>query len=162
MLILDIAELWLEDQPNLPVGSIIVSPAASEQVLKMPDKALIMVVDDSLTVRKITARNLSKNGYDVRLAKDGIDALEKLRESLPAVMLVDIEMPRMDGFELISRVREDSRTRHIPIIVITSRSGSRHREKAKILGAEVYLTKPYQPEELLRQISDLIIQKRLH
>ena len=90
------------------------------------------------------------------MAKDGIDALEQLVDTLPDIMLVDIEMPRLDGFGLTQQVRENPVTRHIPIIVITSRSGARHREKALGLGANAYLTNPYQDEELDQEISLII------
>jgi chemosensory pili system protein ChpA (sensor histidine kinase/response regulator) len=113
---------------------------------------VIMVVDDSLTVRKITSRLLEREGYQVLTAKDGLDALQQLRETLPAVMLVDIEMPRMDGFDLTRNVRGDARTRHIPIIVISSRTADKHRSQAAALGVNAFLGKPYQEAELLERI----------
>ncbi|TMI02307.1 MAG: response regulator [Betaproteobacteria bacterium] len=113
---------------------------------------LIMVVDDSLTVRKITSRLLEREGYRVLTAKDGVDALELIKDTLPAVMLVDIEMPRMDGFELTRTVRGDSRTRGIPIIVISSRTAEKHRDQATQLGVNAFLGKPYQESELLEQV----------
>jgi len=113
---------------------------------------LIMVVDDSLTVRKITSRLLEREGYRVLTAKDGIDALELIKDTLPAVMLVDIEMPRMDGFELTRTVRGDQRTRGIPIIVISSRTAEKHRDQATRLGVNAFLGKPYQESELLEQV----------
>jgi chemosensory pili system protein ChpA (sensor histidine kinase/response regulator) len=114
---------------------------------------VIMVVDDSLTVRKITSRLLEREGYQVITAKDGLDALEQLRDTLPAVMLVDIEMPRMDGFDLTRNVRGDARTRDIPIIVISSRTADKHRNQAASLGVNAFLGKPYQEAELLQHIS---------
>jgi chemosensory pili system protein ChpA (sensor histidine kinase/response regulator) len=117
---------------------------------------LIMVVDDSLTVRKITSRLLAREGYEVVTAKDGVDALQQLQEHTPDVMLVDIEMPRMDGFELTKNVRGDAAMAHIPIIMITSRTAEKHRSYAKELGVNAYLGKPYQEEELLGQIASLI------
>jgi chemosensory pili system protein ChpA (sensor histidine kinase/response regulator) len=119
---------------------------------------VIMVVDDSLTVRKITGRLLSKEGYTVVTAKDGVDALQQLQEVRPAVMLVDIEMPRMDGFELTKNVRSDATTAHIPIIMITSRTAEKHRNYARELGVNVYLGKPYQEEELLGHIAHFLQQ----
>lgn len=130
-----------------------VSMPAREALTTTP---VIMVVDDSLTVRKITGRLLAKEGYQVITAKDGVDALQQLQETLPAVMLVDIEMPRMDGFELTKNVRGDPRTRHIPIIMITSRTAEKHRNYAKELGVNVYLGKPYQEEELLAHIERFV------
>ena len=122
------------------------------EVAIMKAQPLVMVVDDSLTVRKVTSRLLARAGYQVVTAKDGVDALEKLTEFSPAVMLLDIEMPRMDGFELTKRLRSDPKTRHLPIIIITSRAAEKHRLYAQELGVNAYLGKPYQEEELLEHI----------
>ena len=116
----------------------------------------IMVVDDSLTVRKITTRLLMRAGYQVVTAQDGVDALEQLNEIIPSVMLLDIEMPRMDGFELTKLMRRDERTKNIPIIMITSRAADKHRDFAMGLGVNAYLGKPFQEEELLEQINALL------
>jgi chemosensory pili system protein ChpA (sensor histidine kinase/response regulator) len=116
-------------------------------------KPLIMVVDDSLTVRKITSRILIARGYDVVTATDGVDALEKLTEQIPMVMLVDVEMPRMDGFELTKEVRRTSSYKHIPIIMITSRTGDKHRDHAMQIGVNAYLGKPYQDNDLMGRIA---------
>ena len=116
---------------------------------------LVMVVDDSITVRKITGRLLEREGYRVLTAKDGLDALEQLKGELPAVMLVDIEMPRMDGFDLARNVRGDPRTMEIPIIVISSRTAPKHRSRAAQLGVNAFLGKPYEEAELVRQIAVL-------
>ena len=109
----------------------------------------VMVVDDSLTVRKITGRMLEREGFQVITAKDGVDALEQLLDVMPDVMLVDIEMPRMDGFDLSRNIRGDARLKHIPIIMITSRLADKHRNYAKEIGVNHYLGKPYQEDELL-------------
>ncbi|MCK0509430.1 Hpt domain-containing protein [Aromatoleum anaerobium] len=109
----------------------------------------VMVVDDSLTVRKITGRLLEREGYRVVAAKDGVDALERLLEAVPDVILSDIEMPRMDGFDLLRNIRADERTRDVPVIMITSRLADKHREYAGRLGANHYLGKPYDEDELL-------------
>jgi len=133
--------------------------AQAPQVIKpqeMVTAPVIMVVDDSLTVRKITGRLLAKEGYQVLTAKDGVDALQQLQDVRPAVMLVDIEMPRMDGFELTKNIRSDAATANIPIIMITSRTAEKHRNYAQELGVNAYLGKPYQEEELLVHIADLI------
>jgi len=127
-------------------------------VAQLPEKAgLVMVVDDSLTVRKVTSRLLLREGYEVVTAKDGVDALQAMNEALPDVVLLDIEMPRMDGFEFAKTIRNDPRSRHIPIIMITSRTAEKHREHARELGVEVYLGKPYQEEELLGHIQTLMV-----
>ena len=114
---------------------------------------LVMVVDDSLTVRKFTSRLLEREGYRVFTAKDGLDAIEKLKDRLPDIMLVDIEMPRMDGFDLTRNVRGDPRTLGIPIIVISSRTAEKHRSRAAALGVNAFIGKPYQEAELLQHIS---------
>ncbi|MCE5181732.1 MAG: response regulator [Betaproteobacteria bacterium] len=132
------------------------TPAASAAEFPATAPPLIMVVDDSLTVRKVTSRLLAKEGYRVAIAKDGVDALQQMGEELPEVMLVDIEMPHMDGFELIKKIRDDARTAHIPIIVITSRTAEKHRDYATELGIDAYLGKPYQEEDLLGRIAGLV------
>jgi chemosensory pili system protein ChpA (sensor histidine kinase/response regulator) len=110
---------------------------------------LILVVDDSITVRRVTQRLLKREGYRVTLASDGLDALEKLQEEKPTVVLSDIEMPRMDGFDLARNIRSDAQLRDLPIIMITSRIAGKHREHAKELGVDHYLGKPYSEDELL-------------
>ncbi len=128
----------------------------SEPVQGLRTQNIVMVVDDSLTVRRVTQRLLAREGYQVVLAKDGVDALEHLQSVTPDVMLVDIEMPRMDGFDLTRNVRGDERTRQIPIVMITSRTAAKHRNYAMELGVNEYLGKPYQEEELLRLIAGYI------
>ena len=125
-------------------------PAAPQaEAPAVPRLPTVMVVDDSLTVRKIAGRLLSREGYHVLTAKDGVDALEQLLDVVPDVMLVDIEMPRMDGFDLTRNVRADARLKQVPIIMITSRTADKHRNYAKEIGVNHYLGKPYQEEELL-------------
>ena len=113
---------------------------------------LVLVVDDSLTVRRVTQRLLVREGYRVTLAKDGLDALERLAEEVPAIVLSDIEMPRMDGFDLVRNIRADARLRALPVIMITSRIATKHREHAAELGVDHYLGKPYSEEDLLALI----------
>ena len=113
---------------------------------------LILVVDDSITVRRVTQRLLQREGYRVSMAADGLQALERLQEELPTVVLSDIEMPRMDGFDLARNIRGDVRLRNLPIIMITSRIAEKHREHAKELGVDHYLGKPYAEDELLSLI----------
>ncbi|MHB1358591.1 MAG: hybrid sensor histidine kinase/response regulator [Rhodocyclaceae bacterium] len=125
----------------------------------VPATPTVMVVDDSLTVRKITGRLLAREGYQVITAKDGVDALEQLTDSVPDVMLVDIEMPRMDGFDLTRNVRNDKRTKAVPIIMITSRIADKHRNYAMEIGVNHYLGKPYDEGELLSLIAALIARK---
>ncbi|XYJ11230.1 Hpt domain-containing protein [Telluria sp. B2] len=116
----------------------------------------VMVVDDSLTVRRVTQRMLEREGYRVALAKDGVDALEQLPEVRPDLMLVDIEMPRMDGFDLVRHVRNDAATQAIPVIMITSRTADKHRNVAMGLGVNAYFGKPYQEAVLLAAIAGLL------
>jgi len=120
------------------------------------DVQTVMVVDDSVTVRKVTTRFLERNGYNVITAKDGVDAISVLQEKVPDLMLLDIEMPRMDGFEVAKNVRSAKRWKHIPIIMITSRTGDKHREHALSLGVNDYLGKPYQEEVLLNNITSIL------
>ena len=121
------------------------------------ERRLIMIVDDSVTVRKVTSRLLERQGYDVVTAKDGVDAMEQLETIRPDLMLLDIEMPRMDGFEVTNLVRHHEIHRDLPIIMITSRTGEKHRERALSLGVSQYMGKPFQEEALLANIESLLI-----
>ena len=137
---------------RLPQGEA-AAPAGGSPALHL---ATIMVVDDSLTVRSVTQRLLEREGYRVLLAKDGVDALEQMQAARPDLMLVDIEMPRMDGFDLTRNVRGNEATRGIPIIMITSRSADKHRNYALDLGVDAYFGKPYQEDVLLAAIAGLL------
>lgn len=117
-----------------------------------PQAPLILVVDDSITVRRVTQRLLQREGYRVAMAADGLQALERLQEERPAVVLSDIEMPRMDGFDLARNIRADARLSDLPIVMITSRIAEKHREHARELGVDHYLGKPYSEDELLRLV----------
>ena len=116
----------------------------------------IMVVDDSVTVRKVTTRFLEREGYHVITAKDGVDALQVLQDETPDLMLLDIEMPRMDGFEVARNMRGTSTQKNIPIMMITSRTGDKHREHALSIGVNDYLGKPYQEDVLLKTMRGLL------
>lgn len=107
-------------------------------------------------MRKVTSRVLERNDFEVLTAKDGLDAVEKLIERVPDLMLLDIEMPRMDGYELATHMKNDPRLRDIPIIMITSRTGEKHRQRAFEIGVERYLGKPYNEAELLRNVQELL------
>lgn len=130
------------------------APAIEEERVR----PLVMVVDDSITMRKVTGRVLERHEYEVETAKDGLDALEKLHERVPDLVLLDIEMPRMDGYELATQMKADPRLNRVPIIMITSRTGEKHRQRAFDIGVERYLGKPYQEAELLAQISEVLEQ----
>ncbi len=119
-------------------------------------RTFAMVVDDSITVRRVTQRLLERYNMRVITAKDGVDALALLQENIPDVMLLDIEMPRMDGYELAQHMRNDERFKKIPIIMITSRTGEKHRNRAMEIGVNKYLGKPYQETELLENIQELV------
>ncbi len=123
-------------------------------------RTFALVVDDSITVRRVTQRLLERNGMRVMTAKDGVDALSILQDHLPDVILLDIEMPRMDGYELASQVRADARLADIPIVMITSRVGEKHRARAIELGVNDYLGKPYQENQLLDAIEPLVEARR--
>jgi chemosensory pili system protein ChpA (sensor histidine kinase/response regulator) len=112
-------------------------------------------------VRKITGRLLAREGYRTETAKDGIDALEKMHDLKPDMVLLDVEMPRMDGFELARLMRGDEKFRDVPIIMITSRTADKHRNHAMEIGVNVYLGKPYQESVLLEQISRLLGEKAM-
>ena len=131
-------------------------PEAIEEESSKRDTPIVMVTDDSVTVRKVTTRLLERNGYEVVTAKDGIDAIAKLEDFRPDVMLLDIEMPRMDGFEVATHVRHDSRLKDVPIIMITSRTGEKHRDRAFDIGVNCYMGKPFQENELLSTIRELL------
>jgi len=131
-------------------GDLIEAQAEEERIPR------IMVVDDSITVRKVTTRLLERNDYEVITAKDGVDALAVLGEHKPDVMLLDIEMPRMDGFELATIIRHDEKLKDLPIIMITSRTGDKHRERAEQIGVNQYMGKPFNEVDLLGAITTLL------
>jgi chemosensory pili system protein ChpA (sensor histidine kinase/response regulator) len=119
----------------------------------------VMVVDDSITVRKVTSRLLERHNMGVITAKDGVDAVTKLQDVRPDVMLLDIEMPRMDGFELARHIQNSADLQGIPIVMITSRTGDKHRKRAMELGVRHYLGKPYQEADLLEHIYDVLAEQ---
>ncbi|MGW8309446.1 MAG: Hpt domain-containing protein [Thiogranum sp.] len=154
IMILDIAAL-MRSGPG--------APGTANDVSRPPvrtDGLTVMVVDDSITVRKVTSRLLERNDMNVIAAKDGVDAVSKLQDRVPDIMLLDIEMPRMDGFELVTHVRNEPRLRAIPIIMITSRTGDKHRQRAMQIGVDRYLGKPFQETELLENIQALLEENR--
>ncbi|MBU6476295.1 MAG: Hpt domain-containing protein [Xanthomonadaceae bacterium] len=137
-----------ETSPEVPVAAIARRESEGPRV--------VMVVDDSITMRKVTTRVLERERLEVVTAKDGVDALEKLQERVPDVMLLDIEMPRMDGFELATHMKNDTRFRHVPIIMITSRTGEKHRQRAFEIGVDRYLGKPYSEADLLHNVGEIL------
>ena len=153
ILILDLSVLVRLTALQSEEGVIEITPEIAPAAQTKP---VIMVVDDSITVRKVTSRLLERNGYEVLQAKDGVDALAQLQENIPDVMLLDVEMPRMDGYELAANMRGDDRTHDVPIIMITSRTGEKHRQRAMDVGVNVYMGKPYNDTTLLENIETLM------
>jgi len=146
-LIIDVNALVRSDVAKLGVHE------ETESVLLEDESGItVMVVDDSITVRKVTSRLLARHNMEVITAKDGVDAIDVLQDRTPDVVLLDVEMPRMDGFELARHMKNTSTLKHIPIIMITSRTGEKHRQRAMSIGVNSYLGKPYQEEELLENI----------
>lgn len=156
-IILIINPVQLANREQLVAGSVRTNVVSR---VELDTANTIMVVDDSLTMRKVTSRLLIREGYQVVTAKDGMDALQQLQDVIPDVILLDIEMPRMDGFELARNIRDDGRTKHIPLIVISSRTAEKHRAVAKEIGIDAYLGKPFQDEELLANIETFIKAKK--
>jgi len=134
-------------------ASRLLHEAAAVKEEKIPT---VLIVDDSITVRKVTQRLLTRHKYEPITAKDGMDALTVMLETIPDIILLDVEMPRMDGYELATAVRSDPRLKHIPIIMITSRTGDKHRDRAINIGVNMYMGKPFQEHELLENIQSLL------
>ncbi len=151
VLILDIAALVRTGAPVVELKSAAPTPS--------DDRPLALVVDDSITVRRVMERFLERNGMRVVTAKDGMDAVSLLQETKPDIILLDIEMPRMDGYEFASHVRNDERVSDVPIIMITSRVGDKHRARAIEIGVNDYLGKPYQESNLLEAIQRLLEER---
>lgn len=150
VVILDVAPLVRRHlaQPQQPTAH-----APAQEQRRVP---LVMVVDDSLTMRKVTSRVLERHNFEVAAARDGVEALERLEERVPDLMLLDIEMPRMDGYELATAMKADARFKDVPIVMITSRTGDKHRQRAFDIGVQRYLGKPYQELDLMRNVYDLL------
>jgi len=146
-LILDLGVLAREGAALKATSELDVEVKATEEVIPT-----VMVVDDSITVRKVTQRLLKRYNYNVVTAKDGVDAIAQLHETIPDVMLLDVEMPRMDGFELATHMRDDEKFKNVPIIMITSRTGDKHRDRAMKIGVNEYMGKPYQELDLITNI----------
>ena len=149
VVILDVAPL---------VRRLAAQPVEIEEAPAVEQRAvpLVMVVDDSITMRKVTGRVLERHNFEVLTAKDGLDALERMVDVVPDLMLLDIEMPRMDGYELATAMKADARLARVPIIMITSRTGDKHRQRAMDIGVDRYLGKPYQENELMRNVFSLL------
>jgi chemosensory pili system protein ChpA (sensor histidine kinase/response regulator) len=157
VMILDVVEMLR--------GGASLAMAQVEELIQQPlhtEAVTVMVVDDSITVRKVTSRLLERNDMKVITAKDGVDAVAILQDNIPDIMLLDIEMPRMDGFELATHVRNEARLRDIPIIMITSRTGDKHRQRAMQIGVNRYLGKPFQEAELMENIRVMLEEENVN
>jgi len=160
LLVLNLVELLAESgglregAPGRPARR---SSSAGRSPSPPAEPPTVLVVDDSLSVRRVVTRTLQRHGWRVREARDGIQALDVIRETAPDVLLLDVEMPRMDGYELTSILKKQSATREIPIVMLTSRGGEKHRRKAFDLGVDAYLVKPYQESELTRVLSEVAL-----
>jgi chemosensory pili system protein ChpA (sensor histidine kinase/response regulator) len=154
VIILDIGALVRAEWRSRPQAPIVPKEKADKRVFAM-------VVDDSITVRRVTQRLLERNGMRVLTARDGMDAVALLQDNIPDIILLDIEMPRMDGYEVAAHVRNDPRLKDVPIIMITSRVGEKHRARAIELGVDDYLGKPYQEAQLLEAIAPLVERRRV-
>jgi chemosensory pili system protein ChpA (sensor histidine kinase/response regulator) len=152
VLILDMGSLVRSEWRARPTDTIVFD--------QRDRRTFALVVDDSITVRRVTQRLLERNGMRVLTAKDGVDAVSMLQEHLPDIILLDIEMPRMDGYEVAAHVRNDPRLKEIPIVMITSRVSEKHRARAIELGVDDYLGKPYQESQLLDAIEPLVNRRR--
>ncbi|MGH8108325.1 MAG: response regulator, partial [Arenimonas sp.] len=153
VMILDVAPLVRRYNISQREDAVPVVPVAAPEVRRIP---AVMVVDDSITMRKVTGRVLERNNFEVLTAKDGVDAVEKMAERAPDLVLLDIEMPRMDGYEVAQHMRSDPRLKDVPIIMITSRTGDKHRQRAMDIGVDRYLGKPYQENELMRNVFEIL------
>jgi chemotaxis protein histidine kinase CheA/ActR/RegA family two-component response regulator len=144
-----LAPTWTSSLPTVGRG-----PTAPPPV-RMEDQ-YVLVVDDSPSVRRVVSNMLKTAGWEVQTARDGIEALDVAGKRKPAAVLLDIEMPRMDGYELIATLRSQDQYKHLPLIVLTSRAASKHHQRAMQLGADAYLVKPYQDEELITTLNTLV------
>jgi chemosensory pili system protein ChpA (sensor histidine kinase/response regulator) len=133
-----------------------VEPVRAPAPAKSTAEIVALVVDDSITMRRVTQRLLERRGVKVFTARDGLDAITVLQEHAVDIILLDIEMPRMDGYQFATHVRNDAKLKAVPIIMITSRSGEKHRAKAIEIGVNDYLSKPYQESQLIGAIQALL------
>ena len=157
-IVLIINPVQLANREVLSVGSVKVQVTAADIKIIKPS---VMVVDDSLTMRKVLGRLLEREGFEVIIAKDGMDAMQLLQDTTPDIILTDIEMPRMDGFGLARNIRDDVRTQHTPVIMISSRTAEKHRKVAAELGVNAFFGKPVADDELVAKIKELLATKTI-
>jgi chemosensory pili system protein ChpA (sensor histidine kinase/response regulator) len=159
-IVLIINPVQLANRELLAVGSVVVK-ATKAKAPKLVAKRRILVVDDSLTMRKVLGRLLEREGFEVLVAKDGMDAMQLLQEVTPDAILTDIEMPRMDGFGLARNIRDDARTANTPLIMISSRTADKHQSLAREIGVDAFFGKPVQDDELISKVNELLASKRI-
>ena len=159
VLILDPAALIVDRARRKLIAEAAARAAAAEAQAQDREGELIMVVDDSITMRRVAERLLLRQGFRVVTAKDGLDAIAQLQTESPAAILLDIEMPRADGFEVAGFVRNNERIAGVPIVMITSRSGEKHRARAASLGVNRYLIKPYQEDQLMSEVRSVLAEQ---
>ncbi|HEV2238618.1 MAG TPA: Hpt domain-containing protein [Ktedonobacterales bacterium] len=148
---------------TVPVGGAVIGTGRrSGRLSSGPGsrRGYVLVVDDSPSVRRVVSNMLKSHGWEVQTARDGIEALDVVARQTPAAVLLDIEMPRMDGYELLATLRSQAQYAGLPLIVITSRAAAKHQQRAIHLGANAYVVKPYQDEELLKTLDELTAQRR--
>jgi chemosensory pili system protein ChpA (sensor histidine kinase/response regulator) len=145
------ARIFLPGAAAVAAGEI-----PDEAIDRIEKEKLVLLVDDSISVRKFVGRMLEKAGYRVRLASDGLEALEIVSEGGVDLVVTDLEMPRTNGYELMLHLRQNPETRSIPVMVVTSRAGSKHRDRAVREGAKAFMVKPVQEEQLVAQVGALI------
>ncbi|MES2501982.1 MAG: Hpt domain-containing protein [Pseudomonadota bacterium] len=157
-IMLIINPVQLANREILSVGSVAVK--TPQKAAKVASKPRALVVDDSLTMRKVLGRLLEREGYEVLVAKDGMDAMQVLQDATPDIILTDIEMPRMDGFGLARNIRDDARTAKTPLIMISSRTADKHQNLAKEIGVDAFFGKPVHDEELINKVNELLAKQQ--
>ena len=157
-IVLIINPVQIANREILSAGNV--SVKSVKRAAKVVAKVHALVVDDSLTMRKVLGRLLEREGYEVQVAKDGMDAMQMLQESTPDIILTDIEMPRMDGFGLSRNIRDDVRTKNTPLIMISSRTADKHQSLAKEIGVNAFFGKPVQDEDLIEKMKELLASKK--
>ena len=156
VVILDVMALVRSHETGQPIELTQVEVEPEPEPETQTSVRTVMIVDDSVTVRKVTSRLMERQGWDVVTAKDGLDAVTQLQDIYPDIVLLDIEMPKIDGFEVLRRVRADERLKNLPIIMITSRTGEKHQQQALELGVNKFLGKPFQEANLISTIEEVI------
>ena len=157
-IMLIINPVQLANREILSVGSVVIN--APKKVVNLISKPRALVVDDSLTMRKVLGRLLEREGYEVLVAKDGMDAMQVLQDTTPEIILTDIEMPRMDGFGLARNIRDDARTAKTPLIMISSRTAEKHQNLAKEIGVDAFFGKPVHDDELINKVNELLAKQQ--